>query len=86
MNFKDITVFLQRNFGHKHVTMVTDLRYFEKPGPGLRTHQYVVGLDICVEHTASLEQLERQQQLLRVRAHRLHVQTDVLTILLQHLA
>ena len=30
----EITLFLLRNFGLKHVTLVTDLRCFEKPGPG----------------------------------------------------
>ena len=31
----EIIVFLQRNFELKHVTKVTDLRCFDKLGPGL---------------------------------------------------
>ena len=31
----EITLFLLRNFGLKHVTLVTDLRCFKKPGPVL---------------------------------------------------
>ena len=36
INLMEITLFLLRNFGLKHVTLVTDLRCFEKPGPGER--------------------------------------------------
>lgn len=50
------------------------------------THQDVVGLDVGVEDAAPLHQLEGQQQLLRVGAHRFDVQADVLAVLLQHLS
>ena len=36
MHVKESTVFLYENFELKHVTMVTDLRCFEKLGPGDR--------------------------------------------------
>ena len=50
------------------------------------THQDVVRLDVSVKDAAPLHQLEGQQQLLRVGAHRLDVQADVLAVLLQHLS
>lgn len=39
-----------------------------------------------MEDVASLEQLERQEQLLAVGAHGLDVQSHILPVLLQHLA
>ena len=38
----NITSCLQRNFELKHVTMVTDLRCFEEPGPGLLFHNNLI--------------------------------------------
>jgi len=49
------------------------------------THQDVVRLDVGVEDVASLEELQGQEELLAVGAHRLDVETHVLAVLLQHL-
>lgn len=50
------------------------------------THQDVVRLDIGVQDVAAFQQLQGQEELLAVRAHRLDVETHVFAILLQYLA
>lgn len=48
-------------------------------------YQDVVGLDVSVQDVAAFQQLERQEELLAVGAHRLDVEPHVLPVLLQHL-
>ena len=50
------------------------------------TDQDVVWFDVAVQYRGLLEEFERQQQLLRVRTHRLDVQAHVLAVLLENLA
>lgn len=49
------------------------------------TNQNVVGLDVGMDDIALLEEGERKEQLLRVGAHRLDGDADVLAVLLEHL-
>lgn len=58
----------------------------EKMNSESQTHQDVVRLDVGVEDVASFEQLESQEELLAVGAHRLDVQAHVFPVLLQHLS
>ena len=49
MNFKKITVFLQRYFELiKHVSMVTDLRCFEKLGPGPSSSKHLKSVFVVI--------------------------------------
>ena len=48
----------------------------------MKPYQNVVGLDVGVQDAALPEQPQRQEHLLRIGADRLHVQADLLTVLL----
>ena len=47
--------------------------------------QDVVRLDVGVDDVALSQQLEREEELVRVRAHRVDVDAHVLAVLFQHL-
>ena len=48
------------------------------------TYQYVIRFYVGMENATPLHELEGQEQLLSVRPHSLDVETNVLTVLLQH--
>ena len=52
----------------------------------LLTHQDVVGFNVGMQYATPLHQLEGQEQLLCVRPHRLDVETNILTVLLEYLS
>jgi len=49
----------------------------------ISSHQNVVGFNVSMKNTATLHQLQSQEQLLCVRADGLDVKTDVFTVLLE---
>lgn len=52
----------------------------------LGSYQDVIRLDVSMKDVASLEQLESQEELLAVGAHRLNVEPNVFAVFLQHLS
>lgn len=57
-----------------------------KKPPFVRTHQYIVRLNVRMQNVGLAQEFQRQEQLLTIRAHRLHMQSHILAILLQYLA